>query len=113
MRPHALGVGDDRRLPPPFTAPFTDGRPEIIDTSEQDAVFGIVRLVDRPEERDPVRTGWRALIDPKGDASSHLRGHTPVIFWEMTSTATADAAFPLLDNHRHRGNGAIFFGGRS
>lgn len=88
---------------------FTDGKPEILDHSEQDTVFGIVRL--EPGETDPVYTGWRRLINVKSDPASNLRGHTPVVYWEMTSTAGTDATFPVLRHYRHGGNGAIFFAG--
>lgn len=91
---------------------WTDGRPEILDKSTQDATFGIVRISDKPEERDPVTlpNGWRQLVDRKGSDASLLRENTPIVFWEMTSRSTRDAAFPILDNYRHGGNGAIFFG---
>lgn len=97
----------------PLSPNWTDGRPEILDRSTQDADFGIVRLVDSPSERDPavLAGGWRSLIDRKGSAASQLRGYTPVVFWEMASTGASDAAFPILDNYKHGGNGAIFFGG--
>jgi len=88
---------------------FTDGKPQILDGSRQNAEFGIVRL--EASEVDPVIAGWRSLIDKKGDSASLLRGHTPVVFWEMTSDSASDAAFPVLDNYRHGGNGALFFGG--
>jgi hypothetical protein len=40
-----------------------------------------------------------------------MAGHTPIVFWEMTSYGTDDATFPILNNYRHGGNGAVFFGG--
>ena len=88
---------------------FTDGRPQLRDGSSQSADFGIVRL--EAGEHDPVEKGWRSLIDRKKSTASELRGHTPVVYWEMTSYARSDATFPILDNYRHGGNGAIFFGG--
>lgn len=96
----------------PLTKNFTDGRPQILDGSRQDAVFGIVRLEPGQHERDPVTNGWRALIDGEGTPQSKLRGALPVVFWEMSSEASRDAAFPFLDDdYRHGGNGSIFFGG--
>lgn len=95
---------------------WTDGKPELLDGSRQDADFGIVRLADTPEARaaesDPVANGWRSLIDrPKKEKGpSGLRGYTPVIFWQMTSEALSDSTFPVLDNYKHGGNGALFFG---
>jgi hypothetical protein len=95
---------------------WTDGKPELLDGSRQDADFGIVRLADtaatRQAESDPVENGWRSLIDrpKKASGPSALRGFTPVIFWQMTSDALSDSTFPVLDNYKHGGNGAIFFG---
>jgi hypothetical protein len=89
---------------------FSDGKPQILDGSTQSADFGIVRLVDTEGERDPIAGGWRSLIDKKKTEASLLRGHPPVVFWEMTSYANHDAAFPILDSYKHGGNGSIFFG---
>jgi hypothetical protein len=88
---------------------WSDGKPEILDGSRQDAVFGVLRLQDG--EDDPYAKGWRSLVDKKKSSASELRGHTPVVFWDMLSYGAADATFPILDNYRHGGNGAIFFGG--
>jgi hypothetical protein len=89
---------------------WTDGKPEILDGSSQSADFGVARLIDTDAERDPVVDGWRSLIDEKESEASQLRGYTPVVFWEMSSSSNSDAAFPVLDNYDHGGNGAIFFG---
>lgn len=90
------------------TPNFTDGEPELRDNSTQDADFGIVRY--NPGEEDPVANGWRSLVDKQGSDASKLRGYGPVIFWDMSSHALSDAAFPVLDNYKHGGNGALFFG---
>ena len=97
----------------PRSPNWTDGRPQILDNSTQDADFGVVRNEDKDFERDPavLNGGWRTLIDRKGSAESQLRGYTPVVFWEMNSTAGTDATFPILPDYKHGGNGAIFFGG--
>ncbi|BCY09235.1 VWA domain-containing protein [Actinoplanes sp. L3-i22] len=88
---------------------WSDGKPEIPDGSTQSADFGVVRQQDG--EEDPYVKGWRSLIGKKKNAASELTGHTPIIFWEMTSYGKDDATFPILNNYRHGGNGAIFFGG--
>jgi hypothetical protein len=89
--------------------PYTDGKPQILDASTQSADFGLVR--DQPGEEDPViGGGWRRLLDRKGSEASELRGHAPVVYWEMTSSGQRDSTFPVLDGYAHGGNGAVFFG---
>lgn len=88
---------------------FTNGEPEILPTSKQDADFGIVRASADRDEIDPVEQGWRSLVDDQSPERD-LRGNAPVIFWEMRSASKNDATFPLLDDTWTGGNGAIFFG---
>ncbi len=88
--------------------PYTDGEPQVRDGSTQNADFGIVRA--ETGEEDPVDGGWRRILDEKGSEASELRGHAPVVFWEMTSSDRSDATFPVLDGYEHGGNGALFFG---
>lgn len=110
----AVNIAQGGRLNPAFLRPydFTDGLPQLLPHSTQDADFGIVRLEDPrrfPEEFDPVDEGWRALVDPKNSAASKLPGHRLVIFWEMTSRGSTDAAWPVLSDNKHGGNGSLFF----
>jgi hypothetical protein len=93
----------------PLNKDFTDGNPQIRQGSTQTADFGIIR--NQPGEEDPVATGWRSLVNEKGSEDSKLIGYDSVVFWEMTSFAGSDSTFPLLDNYKHGGNGALFFGG--
>ncbi len=104
-------LGRGAEITGPVIDNWSDRLPQILDGSKQIAVFGVVRLVDSPEEVDPVAAGWRSLVNKKADNAALLRGHSPVVFWEMTSDRPTDSTFPVLSDYRHGGNGAIFFGG--
>lgn len=86
---------------------FTDGEPQILPNSAQDARFGVLRSSTKRSEIDPVKAGWDSLW--KDDPES-IVGANKVIIWEMTGTLPKDAAFPVLPDYEHGGNGAIFFG---
>src|SRR4051794_19706716 len=88
---------------------FTDGKP-----GAARRVHAERRLRCRPpagRRGRPVHQGLAQHDRQEEGRRVRADRHTSIIFWEMTSYGKDDATFPILNNYRHGGNGAIFFGG--
>jgi hypothetical protein len=101
---------------------FSDGKPELLDGSGQNARLAAVRYSADNDEIDPWRSGYEALINPDG---GDLGSDRPVLYWDSSMDLSAvppdgidvagrhfaigDAVWPQLLDKRHGGNGSMFF----
>ena len=102
---------------------WSDGKPQILDGSQQTVYAGWVKW--RPDaEQQPA--DWRDLIDPKDQDPSKVDPTKDrlVFYWDAKTTASGspssgvridgvhfdvgDSYWPQLDNKRHGGNGSMF-----